>query len=177
VVVFSANPELVNSLPGYVETQPIDLTGKDSNFDVLVDLNLPPGISVVGDTKVLVQISIEVIKSSLSISLPVEMIGLAPGLQAVSIPAVVDVILSGPVPILNVLGPADVRVTVDLSGYGVGTYQLTPKVNVLPDQLQLASLLPGTTTVIITSAPTPTPLGTPNGTVTPTLAPGLTPTP
>jgi YbbR domain-containing protein len=177
VVVFSSNPELVNSLPGYVETQPIDLSGKDSNFDTLVDLNLPPSISVVGDAKVLVQISIEVIKSSLSISLPVEIIGLAPGLEAVSNPAVVDVILSGPVPILNALAPTDVRVTVDLTGYGVGSYQLTPQVNILPDQLQLVSLLPGTLSVTVTNTPTPTPLGTPNGTVTPTLAPGLTPTP
>jgi YbbR domain-containing protein len=177
VVVFSSNPELVNSLPGYVETQPIDLTGKDSNFDTLVDLNLSPSISVVGDAKVLVQISIEAIKSSLSISLPVETIGLAPGLEAVSDPAVVDVILSGPVPILDALTPTDVRVTVDLTGYGEGAFQLSPQVNILPDQLQLVSLLPSTVTVTIINAPTPTPLGTPGGTVTPILTPGLTPTP
>jgi YbbR domain-containing protein len=177
VVVFSSNPELVNSLPGYVETLPIDLTGKDSNIDNLVDLNLPPGISVVGDTKVLVQISIEAIISNLSISLPVDTIGLAPGLEAVVDPAVVDVILSGPVPILNALTPTDVRVTVDLTGYGVGSYQLNPQVNILPDQLTLVSILPGTVTVAITNAPTPTPMGTPNSTGTPTLAPGLTPSP
>jgi YbbR domain-containing protein len=177
VVVFSSNPELVNSLPGYVETLPIDLTGKDSNFDTLIDLNLPPGISVVGDAKVLVQISVEVIKSSLSISLPVETIGLAPGLEAAVDPAVLDAILSGPVPVLNALGLTDVRVTVDLTGYGVGSFQLTPQVNILSDQVQLVSLLPSTVTVTISNAPTPTPLGTPGGTETPTLPPGLTPTP
>jgi YbbR domain-containing protein len=124
-----------------------------------------------------VQISIEAIKSSLSISLPVETIGLAPGLEAVSDPAVVDVILSGPVPILDALTPTDVRVTVDLTGYGEGAFQLSPQVNILPDQLQLVSLLPSTVTVTIINAPTPTPLGTPGGTVTPILTPGLTPTP
>ena len=82
VVVFSSDPELVNNLPGYVETQPIDLTGKDDDFETLVDLNLPSGISVVGDSKVLVQVSIATIESSLAISLPVEVIGLAPGLMA-----------------------------------------------------------------------------------------------
>ena len=69
VVVFSSDPELVNNLPGYIETQPIDLTGKDDDFETLVDLNLPAGISVVGDSKVLVQVSIATIESSLAISL------------------------------------------------------------------------------------------------------------
>ena len=104
IVVFSSDPELVNNLPGYVETQPIDLTGKTDDFETLVDLNLPEGVSVVGDPKVLVQVSIAAIESSLSISLPVEVIGLAPGLEVIS-PATVDVILSGPVPVLNTLGP------------------------------------------------------------------------
>jgi YbbR domain-containing protein len=173
VVVFSSNPELVNNLPGYVETQPIDLTGKADNFESLVDLNLPPGISVVGDSKVLVQVSIATIESSVAISLPVEVIGLAPGLVASSSPAVVDVILSGPVPLLNTLAPTDVRVVVDLTGYDVGTYQFTPQVNILPERLQKVSILPATVEFTITIAPTPTPTGTPNR----TLVPSKTPTP
>jgi YbbR domain-containing protein len=127
VVVFSSDPELVNNLPGYVQTIPIDLTGKEDDFETLVDLDLPAGISVVGDPKALVQVSIAAIESSLAITLPVEMIGLAPGLESSSSPATVDVILSGPVPVLSTLGPADVRAVVDLSGYEVGTYQLIPE--------------------------------------------------
>jgi YbbR domain-containing protein len=171
VVVFSSNPELVNNLPGYVETQPIDLTGKQEYFETLVDLNLPDGISVVGDSKVLVQVSIATIESSLAISLPVEVIGLAPGLTASSNPAVVDVILSGPVPVLNTLGPTDVRVVVDLTGYDVGTYQFTPQVNILPERVQKVSILPDTLEIIITITPTPTQTGTPNGTLVPVQTP------
>jgi YbbR domain-containing protein len=58
VVVFSSDPQLVNELPGYVETQPVDLIDADDDFEVLVDLNVPEGISIVGDPKVLVQVSI-----------------------------------------------------------------------------------------------------------------------
>lgn len=173
VVVFSSDPELVNNLPGYVETQPIDLTGKEEYFETLVDLNLPAGISVVGDSKVLVQVSIATIESSLAISLPVEVIGLAPGLAASVSPLVVNVILSGPVPLLETLGPTDVRVVVDLSGYDVGTFQFNPQVNILPDRVQLVSILPATLEVTITIAPTPTQTGTPSG----TLVPGQTPNP
>ena len=173
VVVFSSNPELVNNLPGYVETQSIDLTGKEDDFETLVDLNLPAGISVVGDSKVLVQVSIATIESSLAISLPVEVIGLAPGLEASVSPAVVNVILSGPVPVLNTLGATDVRVVVDLTGYSVGAYQFNPQVNILPDRVQKVSILPAMVEITIIIAPTPTHTSTPNG----TLVPGQTPVP
>lgn len=175
VVVFSSNPDLVNNLPGYVETQPIDLTGKEDDFETLVELNLPSGISVVGDPKVLVQVSIAAIESSMAVSLPVEVINLAPGLQATPSPATVDVILSGPVPILNTLSPADVRVVVDLTGYEVGIYQFIPQINILPERVQKVSILPATVEVTITIAPTPIGTGTPGGPAA--LKPAATPTP
>ncbi len=165
VVVFSSNPTLVDNLPGYVETQPVDLTDKTDDFETLMDLNLPSGVTVVGDPKVLVQVSIAAIDSSLAVSLPVEVIGLAPGLTASLNPPVANVILSGPVPILNNLGPADVRAVADLGGYQTGTYQITPTVTILPDQVQQVSLIPTTIEITITVAPTPT--QTPTGTVTP----------
>jgi YbbR domain-containing protein len=171
VVVFSSDPTLVNDLPGYVETQSIDLTNKEDDFETLVDLNLPPGISVVGDPKVLVQVSIATIETSLAISLPVEVIGLPPGLAAKVSPATMDIILSGPVPVLNKLGPTDVRVTVDLNGYGVGTFQFIPVVNILPELVQKVSMVPATVEVTITVAPTPTSTGTPNKTVVPQQTP------
>jgi YbbR domain-containing protein len=177
VVVFSSDPELVNNLPGYVETQPIDLSGKKDDFETLVELNLPAGISVVGDSKVLVQVSLASIESSLAISLPVEMIGLAPGLEAIPSPATVDVILSGPVPILNTLGPTDVRVVVDLTGYAVGTYQFIPQVNILPDTVQKVSMLPATVEVTITTVPTPAITVTPGGVTAPQQTPAPTVTP
>ena len=171
VVVFSSDPELVNNLPGYVETNPIDLSAKNDDFETLVELNLPSGISVVGDSKVLVQVSIAAIESSLAISLPVEVIGLAPGLEARPSPATVDVILSGPVPVLNTLSPTDVRVVVDLTVYEAGTYQFIPQVNILPESVQKVSMLPATVEVAITVAPTPMLTGTPGGTVSPQRTP------
>lgn len=175
VVVFSSNPELVNNLPGYVETQPIDLSGKEDDFETLVELNLTSGISVVGDPKVLVQVSIAAIESSLAVSLPVEVINIAPGLQAISSPATVDVILSGPVPVLNTLSPTDVRAVVDLTGYEVGTYQFIPQINILPERVQKVSILPATVEITISTAPTPTHTGTPGGTVAPQRLPTQTP--
>ena len=169
VVAFSADPQLVNSLPGYIETEPLDLTDRDNDFEALVSLALPSGVSVVGDSKVLVQVSIAAIETSLAVSFPVEVIGLTPGLTAAVAPMTVDVILSGPVPILDDLEPGDVRVVVDLTGYEIGIYQLTPVVEILPEEVRQISILPATIAVTVIQAPalTITPTPTPIPVVTP----------
>jgi YbbR domain-containing protein len=171
VVAFSADPQLVNDLPGFIETEPLDLSGADNDFEALISLALPDGVSVVGDSKVLVQVSIAAIETSLAISFPVEVIGLTPGLSATVAPTTVDVILSGPVPILDDLEPGDVRVVLDLTGYDIGVYQLIPVVEILSEQVQRISMLPATVEVTIIKLPILT--------ITPTVtpAPGVTPVP
>ncbi len=171
VVAFSADPQLVNDLPGFIETEPLDLSGADNDYEALISLALPDGISVVGNSKVLVQVSIAAIETSLAISFPVEVIGLTPGLSATVAPMTMDVILSGPVPILDDLEPGDVRVVIDLTGYDIGVYQLIPVVEILPEQVQRISMLPATIEVTIIELPILT--------ITPTvtLAPGVTPVP
>ena len=173
VIVFSSDPQLVNSLPGYIETKPVDLSNASDDFESLVELNLPEGVSVLSDSKVLVQVSIAAIESSMTISLPVEITGLAPGLEAEVAPSTVDVLLSGPVPELNKLQTSDVRVKVDLTGFGAGVYQIIPVVDLLPTQVKKASILPATVEVNISLAPTATPTitPTPSGSETPTLSP------
>jgi YbbR domain-containing protein len=177
LVVFSSNPQLLDELPGYVETKPIDLTNASDDFETLVELNLPESVSAVGDPKVLVQVSISAIESSLAVSLPVEVVGLTPGLQAVPAPQVVDIILSGPVPVLNDLQPTDIRVKVDLTGLGVGVYQLIPVVDILPENVSIVSILPATIEVTVTQAPTPTPTISPSSAAFIVPKPSITPTP
>lgn len=161
IIVFSSNPALVDALPGYVETTPLDLTDADDDFEALLELDLPSGISVVGDSRVLVQVSIAAIESSLTISLPIEITGLAPEWQAQLAPSTVDVILAGPVPQLNDLRPEDIRVKVNLEGFEAGIYQVIPVIDFLPAQISKISILPATIEVTILPAPTPTPVVTP----------------
>jgi YbbR domain-containing protein len=175
VIVFSSDPKLVNALPGYIETQPLDLTNADDDFESLLELNLPEGVSSVGDSKVLVQVSIAAIESSMTVSLPVEMIGLEPGLEGTISPASVDVIIAGPVPVLNSLKPNDIRVKVDLTGYGVGVHQIIPEVDFLPVRVQVVSILPATVEVTIVNAPTATPTRVVPVTPTPSPTPDLNP--
>ncbi len=159
VTVFSTDPQVVSDLPGFIETQPLDITGASDDLDISLGLNLPVGVSVVGDqTDVQVQVGVAAIESSLTLpSVPVEIKGLAPGLSAVISPQTVTVILSGPVALLDRLQLSDVRVVVDLTNLSIGTYQLKPVVEKLLTDLTVESVLPVNVDVVITRGGTATP--------------------
>jgi YbbR domain-containing protein len=176
VTVYSENLPLIESLPGYVETTPLDLSGASNNIETHLSLNLPGGVLLIGDQTVSVQIEIVTIEDSRPVAFrQVEVIGLGAGLTAQLSPTTVDVILAGPLPVLNSLQPSDVHVRIDLTGLTVGTYQLTPIVMVAEQGVTVQSILPGTVEVIITKATTPTPGPSPTPTLTPKPSPTLTP--
>lgn len=162
VTVFAADSELVSTLPGVVETQPLELQSAKEDISTRVALNLPEGISIVGEQTVLVQAGVSPIESSVTLAgEKVEFVNLGDGLTAQVSPTTVDVIVSGPLPLLDTLTRQDVRVTVDLSGLEPGTYQLTAAVQVLISDVVVESILPNTMEVVIsligTPAVTPTP--------------------
>jgi YbbR domain-containing protein len=158
VTVFASDPELVNSLPGVVETQPLDLQDAKDDIATRLALVLPENITIVGAQTVQVAVGISPIQTSLTLlNQSINVIGLSEGFAAQVFPQVVDVIISGPLPGLDALTPQDVIVTVDVTGLAPGTYQLTPKVEVLVDNVLVESILPGAIEVIISISPTPTP--------------------
>ena len=157
ITTYSPDPNLVLSLPGFVETQPLDLNNADSNIETRLALVLPDGISVVGDQNVLVQAAVSPILSSISIAgKDVELLGLNPRFGAQISPATVDVILSGPLPLLEKLNPEDIRVLLDLTGLGMGTHKLEPKVEILIPDIDVESINPTTVEVVIGPPLTPT---------------------
>jgi len=157
VTVYSDNPDLVSTLPGVVETQPVDLNAASSNISLRVSLDLPEGVSVAGQQTVLVQAAISPIQSSFTLAgQKVEVSGLSANLQAEISPAVVDVILSGPLPTLDILRRQDVQVKVDVTGLTTGSHRLNPSVQVLASNVSVESLLPGTVEVILAPAAGPT---------------------
>lgn len=152
VTVFSADPQIVSDLPGFIETEPLNINGLKDDLDISLSLNLPAGVSVVGDqTEVLVRVGIAAIESSLTLpNIPVEITGLQPGLSAVISPETITVIISGPVALLDRLRATDVRAVVDLTTLTEGTYQIEPEVEILIAELRAESLLPESVEVIIT---------------------------
>jgi YbbR domain-containing protein len=165
VTVYSADPTLVNSLPGVLETQPLDLENANDELTTRLAINLPEGVSLVGDQTVLVRVNISPIQSSLTLSnKTIEIEGLPESWFVQVAPDNVDVILSGPLPLLDTLSPQEVRVVIDVTDLEEGTHQLTPNVDILVSDIVVESILPGTVEVVISRSPLQTPAPTPTST-------------
>ena len=157
VTVFASDPELVNTLPGILETQPLDLQDAKEDITTRLALILPENVTLVGAQTVQVTVGISPIQTSLTLlNQPINAIGLADGLSVQYFPETVDVIISGPLPLLDSLSLQNVIVSVDVTDLGLGTYQLTPKVEVLVDNVLVESILPGTIEVVLSPPVTPT---------------------
>ena len=161
VTVYSTNPQIVNDLPGYVQTMPLNLDGLKDDVDVSLLLDLPDGVLIVGDDRtVLVRVSIAAVQSSMPIAnIPIEVIGLPENLKAVLAPELITILISGPLPILDGLNQDDIRVFLDLTDYQVGTYQLEPVVELPTDEITVVNIQPEIIDVEVIIAPTPTPGG------------------
>ena len=157
ITVFASNPELVNALLGVVETQPLDLQDAQDDISTRLALALPSDITIVGPQTVEVVVGISPIQTSLTLlNQVINIDGLSSGRIAQASLQTVDVIISGPLPVLDALTPQDTIVTVDVTGLDVGTYQLPLIVEVLVDNVVVESILPGTVEVVISIPATPT---------------------
>lgn len=182
VTVFSSDPGLVDGLPGYVETEVVDITGASDDLDLFLKLNLPKGISVVGENLIQVQVGIAAIESSLTLArMPIELIGLEEGYEFSISPETVDVLISGPLPILDKMKDGDVRVFIDMTGATEGVYQRVPQIEVYVDSVVVESTLPESVEVVVIEFKEETFISNSNfltqrtATPTPTLTPTVTP--
>ncbi|HDQ70793.1 MAG TPA: hypothetical protein ENN19_01710 [Chloroflexi bacterium] len=160
VTVFGS-PNVLNALPGYIETEPINLEGAQADIVVRPALDVPESVSVVMERQPVVRISIEPLQSSRTIVVTPRTQGLEPNFAAKISPETVEIILSGPLPMLESISPAeDVRVVLDLFDRARGTYQIEPEV-IVPEGVTTQSILPSTLQVEIFSKLTPTPTVSP----------------
>jgi YbbR domain-containing protein len=150
VTVYSSDPALIDALPGYVETKPIDLSKKTESFEEEIGLNLPEGVQVIDDLSVLVRVEITAIIGNQSISdVLVEASGLDSSLKAAILPEKVDIIISGPLNILDSLDLTNLRVLLDLTGQVPGTYTLEPTYSLNIPDVKIESISPTTFKVTI----------------------------
>ncbi len=159
VTVYSADTELIEALPGYVDTDPINLTLLKDDLNQDVNLRLPSGITVVGNPTVNVQVSITTVENSVQYTnVPVVPIGLDAKYKAEISPSRVDIIIAGPLVSLNSMIASDLKVQIDLSNLQPGTYTFEPEVSLNYPNLRIENILPTTFQVTISALPaTPTP--------------------
>jgi YbbR domain-containing protein len=148
-IVLQGDSDLLAAVPGYIETEPLALDGATSDVRLRLKLLLPEEVTSFDGDSVEATAGIMPIEGGVTISQPLVQQGLGPGLAAESALESVDVILSGPVPLLDSLSQDDVFAILDLSGLISGTHSLMPRV-VLPDGINLQSVIPELVEVVIT---------------------------
>ncbi len=176
------NPQVLGSIPGFIETAPINVSEAIKDIVQIVPLNLPDGVTVVlpeqeagGAGGVEVTVEIAAIESGQTVQRPITQQGIDPDYIWTASPERADVILSGPIPRLQSLKQDDVKVIIDLFGLKPGTHKVPPTV-FLPDDLRVEAILPDTIEVTISLNPRLIPTSTSTLSSTPTLTPTVTTT-
>ena len=127
---------------------PVDISGAgEGALTQTVTVSTPEGIEPASITAtVIVEVVVE--RGSLQLSLAPQVVGVEPGLLSYIDGRAVVVVLGGPLPLLNALATADVRVTMDAEGLAAGTAELDVMVET-PDGLVLLSVQPPTLSVTL----------------------------
>lgn len=157
VTIYSSDPQAFEELPGFVETMPLDLSTAITDVERRLQLNLPAGFSPAGGGQIVtVKVDIEPRMDSITITRQVEIQGIGIDLYTRASPDQVSIILTGPAAVLDALLDEDILVIVDVLDLEPGTYQLTPEVFGLPDQVEASDPIPATIQVTISITPLPT---------------------
>ena len=134
-----------------VPTAPIDLRGAKGNVRQPVALQVPPGVTA-SVSRVIVSVTLG--GGSLSTILhavPVQVVGLAPGVRPRVVPSAVDVQVEGPTEVVAHLTLQSVRLIVDARGRGAGRYRVAPQAR-LPQGVRVLNLHPTLVVVILTAS-------------------------
>jgi YbbR domain-containing protein len=147
IVTVFGDSTVIQAAKGFIETQDVVISNAQADIDERVNLIVPPGLSLVSErASVRVRVRIQPLLGSRTIKRKPLLIGLSSTLTNTISPDSVDLVLSGPLPRLGTLIDDDVRVTLDVTGLDIGTYQLTPRV-ILPEGLTAQTVLPTTVRV------------------------------
>ncbi|MFZ0546796.1 MAG: CdaR family protein, partial [Candidatus Promineifilaceae bacterium] len=156
-VIVLGSAEQLDSIENFISTVPIDVSQLVGNLDIEVPLVVPSGLDIMsedGEALVAVRVELEVTPrtSTLEINRPIEILNQISGTVTLDVQNI-DLVLSGPVPVLDEItaSPELVRVFIDVSdleGLSPGqTFIVTPHL-VKPDEVTV-QLVPETVQVTL----------------------------
>ena len=132
-----------------VQTAPIDLRRATGDVRQPVGLQIPAGVQA---SVTRVTVSVKLGGGSLSTTLrgvPIQVVGVRPGVKPRVVPASIDVQVEGPTDVVARLTIQSIRIVVDAGGRGAGRYQFTPQAQ-LPQGVRVLNLRPTQVLVILT---------------------------
>ena len=158
-VVLLGSPSALRQVPGYVETRPLLIEGAIGEVRERLTLILPENVSTLEDS-VVVTVGVAPLESSLKVTRRPVVQGAGDDMRITVSLEEVEVIVSGPLPRLELLGPEEVRVLLDLTGLLPGSHLVQPTV-VVPEGIVEQGVIPEAIEVLIESLITPTATSTP----------------
>ena len=168
VFVVEGSFEVLQTIDGLSLGQVL-LDGARANLSVARSPRLPPGVSAVSAEDVDVIVSIAPIEGSTALTVVPRLTGVPVGLRGALGPLVVTVVLEGELPLLNALGPDDLRAEVDASGLNAGVSQVEVLIEA-PERIRVREVRPAQIELTLRPIATPTPTPTATATATPTEA-------
>ena len=165
-VVLSGSPSALRDVPGFVETTPLDIEGATDDVRESLPLILPENVSSLQVSSVFVTVGVAPLESSLTVTRKPVVQGAGDNMRITVSLEEVEVIVSGPLPRLELLGPEEVRVLLDLTGLLPGSHLVEPTV-VVPEGIVEQGVIPEAIEVLIESLITPTATSTPEPTEPP----------
>lgn len=134
-VAVSGIRDVVQALPGYLNTDPIELDGVNESFTTTVGFQTPSGISVLTAPQVLVSVNIEPLESTLTVELTPEIRGLRTGYTITVKPETVQVVVSGPFAAIEQVNAAEITGVLDVTDLTEGEHTVPLEVT-LPEGVE-----------------------------------------
>ena len=149
-VVITGTIETLQSLT-VVTTDEVDIDGAASDVVRAATLQLAPGVTVSGSDTVTVRVSVSPAQGEITLGLTPSVEGLEPGLRAELATTLIEVRVSGEIPVLRSLSPTSLTAVVDVAGLGEGQHTLPVQVTV-PQGVQVVGVEPPNVIVTLSTA-------------------------
>ena len=140
-----------------VLTEPVDISGAESDVLVLAPLVFGGAAAPTADSETLTRVTvvIEPVVSTVTLPVDIEVAGAAEGLEVLSaFPLTAEATLSGPVAVLSELDGPLPPIALDLAGLAAGRH-VVDLIWQAPEGLTLEGLRPARVTVVLAEAPPP----------------------
>jgi YbbR domain-containing protein len=129
----------------------VDVAGARADIARSIAIPLPAGVTTVGASRATVTVTVAQVGGAQRTTFGIAAVNVPQGLSARFAIPTLEVVLNGPIPVLNALLPDDVRVTVDVAGRTAGTYMLP--IRVQPPEGVTVGFVQATTVEVTISAP------------------------
>jgi YbbR domain-containing protein len=149
-VAVSGIRDVVQALPGYLNTEPIELDGVSESFTTTVGFQTPNGISVLTAPQVLVSVNIEPLESTLTVDLTPEIQGLRTGYTITVKPETVQVVVRGPFAAIEQINAAEIVGVLDVTDLTEGEHTVPLEIKLPEDveALEIEGIIPQSSLVV-----------------------------